>query len=382
MWDSVAPGKRDANGGIFARLAMFGRERPRAVAMGLVAAVGLTLLVVWSAQAEAAAAVTAEERQRERYALQQFYWKYEPENGSKARKFNVAIVADMDTDSKVEDKMQWKSQVLVGQLTRMSDGTFKYATVKTVQLKTKLNEGGRGMELSELLNFGGDLFAFDDRSGVVSALDLERGMAIPKHILMEGNGHTEKGQKNEWATVKDGKMYVGSIGKEWTNAAGEVVNTNNLWIKSIDEAGHVEHIDWNPVFNLLRQKTGTSYPGYLIHEAVCFNNDLRRWFFFPRRESTLAYDDALDEERGSNLVISVSEDLKNVTKMRLGPVNPQRGFSSCKFLPYEEDVVVALKSMEVKGQINSYITVLKLDGTVLMPETDLGPVKYEGVEFI
>jgi hypothetical protein len=28
---------------------------------------------------------------------------------------------------------------------------------------------------------------------------------------------TDKGMKHEWATVKDGKMYLGSFGKEFTN---------------------------------------------------------------------------------------------------------------------------------------------------------------------
>jgi soluble calcium-activated nucleotidase 1 len=47
-------------------------------------------------------------------------------------------------------------------------------------------------------------------------MSIENGKVIPQHILMDGNGNTDKGFKCEWATVKDGLMYVGSTGKEWT----------------------------------------------------------------------------------------------------------------------------------------------------------------------
>ena len=46
---------------------------------------------------------------------------------------------------------------------------------------------------------------------------------MPRHILTEGNGVTNKGQKTEWATVKDGLLYVGSFGKEYTTPDGKEV---------------------------------------------------------------------------------------------------------------------------------------------------------------
>ena len=238
------------------------------------------------------------------------------------------------------------------------------------------------MELSELLFFDNKLYSFDDRSGVVCEIDIYNHLAIPTHILMEGDGHTEKGQKTEWATVKDGAMYVGSIGKEWTNAKGEVVNYNNQWVKRIDAEGRITSLDWRNIYENMRKATGTSLPGYLVHEAACFNPINRKWYFMPRRESKEEYDDVKDEERGSNLVIVMDEDMKKISSMRIGDLNPQHGFSSCKFLPYREDEFVALKTMEFKDTIKTFITVMSIKGDVLLPETEIAAAKYEGVEFI
>lgn len=70
---------------------------------------------------------------------------------------------------------------------------------------------------------------------------------------MEGDGNTDKGQKTEWATVKDGKMYVGSFGKEYTNPDGSIKNTNNMWVSIIDKYGAVSHEDWTARFNKVRE---------------------------------------------------------------------------------------------------------------------------------
>lgn len=238
------------------------------------------------------------------------------------------------------------------------------------------------MELSELIFFNNKLYSFDDRSGVVNEIDIYNRIAIPTHILMEGNGHTEKGQKTEWATVKDGAMYIGSIGKEWTNSKGEIVNYNNQWVKKIDSEGRITSLDWRNVYENMRKATNTQLPGYLIHEAACFNPMDRKWYFMPRRESKEEYDDVKDEERGSNLVIVMDEKMQKISSMRVGELNPKRGFSSCKFLPYRSDEFVALKTMEYQDTIKTYITVMNLKGEVLLPETEFASAKYEGVEFI
>lgn len=48
-------------------------------------------------------------------------------------------------------------------------------------------------------------------------------MVIARWVLVDGDGTTtQKGFKCEWITVKDGNLWVGSIGKEWTTRKGEV----------------------------------------------------------------------------------------------------------------------------------------------------------------
>ena len=75
------------------------------------------------------------------------------------------------------------------------------------EVKSQLNEGGRGMELSDLAYYNGYLYSFDDRTGVVFRIIGEK--IIPYRILMDGNGIDEKGMKIEWATVKDNLLYMG-----------------------------------------------------------------------------------------------------------------------------------------------------------------------------
>ena len=59
------------------------------------------------------------------------------------------------------------------------------------------------------------------------------------------------------------------------------------------------------------------------------------------------------------------------------------GFSSFKFVPGTHDkVIVALKSEELEGKIATYVLVFDLDGTILYPETKIGDLKFEGIEFV
>jgi len=249
-------------------------------------------------------------------------------------------------------------------------------------LKSLLNEGGRGMELSDLSLFHGDkLLRGDDRTGVIYWIDGDE--VVPLYILRDGNGRAEKGFKIEWMTVKDGLLCVGSMGKEWTKPSGEFQNNDPLWIKTIDGEGRVSHVDWHEEYNKLRRATGTENPGYLLHEAVAWNPVLRRWFFFPRRMSFEQYDDVKDEERGSNVVLSVDETFADIKKFTLGPHIPTRGFSSVVFLPGREHEVVALKSEEFHDIVATYITVFDISSnTVLLAEDFIAHEKYEGVEIL
>lgn len=90
-----------------------------------------------------------------------------------------------------------------------------------------------------------------------------------------------------------------------------------------------------------------------------------------------------DERRGTNLLLSASPDFRDVSLRRIGEVVPTHGFSSFKFVPNTDDqVIVALKSEEDSGNVATYIMAFTLDGRILLPETKVGGVKFEGIEFI
>ncbi|CAH0491915.1 unnamed protein product [Peronospora farinosa] len=316
--------------------------------------------------------------------------------------FGLVIVADLDKKSKDESskKLQFMSYLMHATLKITSDSSssqvkhdvYSVTFGEETKFTTYMNEAGRGFELSELVWFNSKLLAFDDRTGIVFRLEHFEGgckskplQAIPEHIVMEGDGITGKGQKHEWATVKDGELYMGSVGKEFTDSSGNIISDGNLWVAIMDRVGDVRHEDWTANFASVRTALGCDWPGYVVHEAIEWSPIRRQWFILPRRVSMDPYNDMKDETRGSNKVVIASEDFSSIQVREVGKVTPLRGFSSFKFLPRSDDtVIVAIKSVEVEDEKRqtSFITVFDLDGNVLMNETEIpGAKKYEGVAF-
>lgn len=64
-----------------------------------------------------------------------------------------------------------------------------------ITLKSSLAQGGRGMELSELVVFNGNLLGFDDRTGTIYQIDLASKFAYPWVLLVDGHGRVAKGNK-------------------------------------------------------------------------------------------------------------------------------------------------------------------------------------------
>lgn len=211
--------------------------------------------------------------------------------------------------------------------------------------------------------------------------------------------------------VKDKHLWIGGLGKEWTTTEGEFVNNNPEWVKEVGFKGDVQHENWVPHYHSMKSAAGIEPPGedfclvstkiasfsfsqlnryllcisagYLIHESAAWSDTLQRWFFLPRRASKERYEETADERRGTNLVLSCSPDFKDIIVSRVGPLNPTHGFSSFKFVPNTDDqIILALKSEEDAGKIATYIMAFTLDGRILLPETKIGDVKYEGLEFI
>ena len=205
---------------------------------------------------------------------------------------------------------------------------------------------------------------------------------VPRFILTDGDGNKGKGFKCEWLAVRGETLYAGSIGKEWVQD-GQIVNHDPMFVKTISNDGSILSMDWQQHYESLRIATGTEHPGYMVHEAAAWHPRLQRWFFLPRRVSREAYDEAADEHRGSNLLISCRADFSDIQVKPLGQVIPTHGFSSFKFLPNRDTVIVALLSEEVEDTVNSYIAMFDIEtGEVLLKQEIIGPVKFEGVEIV
>ncbi|XP_038570081.1 soluble calcium-activated nucleotidase 1b isoform X2 [Micropterus salmoides] len=306
-----------------------------------------------------------------------------PEKTKHGIRYRIGVIADLDTASRSSKDQTWFSYMKRGYLT-VSESADRLGVewdAETDTLESHLAEKGRGMELSELVVFNGHLYSVDDRTGVVYRI--EGNQAVPWVILPDGDGSVSKGFKAEWLAVKDEHLYVGGLGKEWTTTSGVVVNNNPEWVKVVGYHGDVAHENWVPYYNALRGATGIQPPGYLIHESAAWSERLQRWFFLPRRASREHYEETADERRATNLLLSCPADFSSVTVRHVGPLNPTHGFSSFKFVPDTDDqIILALKSEEDAGRIATYIIAFTLDGRVLMPETKIGDVKYEGLEFI
>ncbi|RXN02191.1 Soluble calcium-activated nucleotidase 1 [Acipenser ruthenus] len=306
------------------------------------------------------------------------------ERTTQGMRYRIGVIADLDTDSHSKEQQHtWFSLLKKGHVVVSESGdalTLEWDSEDTV-LESHLAEKGRGMELSELIAFNGRLYSVDDRTGVVYRI--EGSKAVPWVILPDGDGIVSKGFKAEWMAVKDEHLYVGGLGKQWTTTTGEVVNDNPQWVKVVGFRGNVEHESWVPQYNALRAAAGIQSPGYLIHESGAWSDTLQRWFFLPRRASSERYEEKADERRATNLVLRCSQDFQDIAVSRVGELHPTHGFSSFKFIPDTDDqIILALKSEEDDGKVATYILAFTLDGRILLPETKIGDVKYEGLEFI
>lgn len=130
----------------------------------------------------------------------------DPVDSSIGKQYRIAMVTDLDTDSKSADKSStWISYLKYGNLT-ISDNYSKVVINfdKTVTLTSKRAEGGRGMELSELVVFNGKLYTVDDRTGIV--YEIYKNKVIPWVILSDGNGREEKGKSHHSTYILFGRF--------------------------------------------------------------------------------------------------------------------------------------------------------------------------------
>lgn len=303
------------------------------------------------------------------------------------RTFRIGIIADLDTNSRVEKKETWCSYLMKGYLSYIPSKeaiTVSWDEGPPKELRSNFALKGRGMELSELVVFNGRLLTFDDRTGLVYVI--EKDTVYPWLLLMDGDGKTSKGFKSEWATVKDEVLYVGSMGKEWTTASGDFENNNPMFVKAVTVHGEVYHLNWANNFKALRSAIGIEWPGYMIHESGVWSSESRRWYFLPRRCSRERYNETRDEHMGCNYLLIADEQFHSIKTVELKHINvpSTHGFSSFKFLPHSGDrIIIAISTEELNGKTTSFISAFDISGEMLMPETKIPTsYKFEGLEFI
>lgn len=317
--------------------------------------------------------------------------------------YRFAAVTDLDQLSRMKEEKDpmFVSHLLPGTITynkAKNEYTMVMEEANTRALKTKHNEAGRGAEFSELTIFDNRLLTFDDRTGevfeILNSPDGQSSHVAPRYVITEGEGDTDKGMKWEWSTVKDGALYIGSMGKEYTKPDGSVANVNNLWITVMNQHGDFRRINWTKQYTFIRETLGCKSPGYVIHEAIRWSPHMRKWVFMPRRISKEVYDDVKDEKRGSNKVVIVDEGFTNaeVVEVKMDSKDGLHGFSSFAFVPGTNDRhAIALRSVEedcaedlAKCKQRSYIVVFDIiTGEVLMDEVKIKEnMKFEGIEFV
>ncbi|KAH7650229.1 hypothetical protein FG379_000470, partial [Cryptosporidium bovis] len=121
---------------------------------------------------------------------------------------NFRLVADLDLKSRPEkNEKNYKSFYKKGSIVQDGNGDYRIVWDERVSLFSGYNEFGRGMELSELINFNGMMLAGDDRTGILFEILSDGKKLAPRYILSEGDGMNSKGMKIEWLTVKDGLLW-------------------------------------------------------------------------------------------------------------------------------------------------------------------------------
>ncbi|VVC45461.1 Hypothetical protein CINCED_3A017523 [Cinara cedri] len=175
----------------------------------------------------------------------------------------------------------------------------------------------------------------------------------------------------EWATVKDGSLFVGP------NGIGQ-----SKFVAIINRNKQITFEDWSKNFDKIKDVAGIKKDGYMTFESCEWSKEQNKFFFLPKTASNSAYDRIKDRQQGLNLIMSASPDFKEVQKEgNITEVYTDRGYSSFKFLPYTKDqVIVALQTSEITNE--THIIAFNTNGSVLYKPTKVADIKFEGFEFV
>lgn len=309
-------------------------------------------------------------------------WKYR-NDGMTPKEFKLDIIADLDKKSVVGDETNrsYQSILLGGKLIKNANGTYAVIPEKETPISTTSNVGGRGMELSEVVEFGGRKIAADDKTGFL--YDITDPQNIKEWVkLAEGDGSdANAGQKSEWMTIKDGKLYVGSHGKVMPKKGGGFENSQQ-WVKVIDENGKVQNVDWSKPYEKIKEALEIPKEGYVVHEAMEWLDDTKEWVIFPRKISTKEYETVNDEmHSGTNRYIVANEDFSKIeVKDVKGDVYLERGVSSFERIPNTNDLAI-IKTVEHGKTQETYLEIVdyKSGEQKLAPILISNDKKFEGI---
>ena len=318
--------------------------------------------------------------------------------------FAVALIADQDEASAGADG--FTSFLKYGKLVYDgAKGTSSYSLDLAGEqpLRTKRGDkAGRGAEYSALEVFAGRLITADDRTGAldeivvcgdgfnfrVQALEDIKGEEM---MMLMGDGKKNKPLKCEWSTQKDGKMLIGSTGKERTDDKGEVVHQGEMYVKAIHPTTlDIEHIDFRPIYTALR--TAAECPhgaGYMIHEGARWSEVHKQWFFMPRKLSREPYDEVIDASKCVNLMLATPETpdeaASEVIMQDYLTKSDLRGCSDFLFVPGTNDTHIFLTRTEesLDNVVSTFASVIDLEANVLMKEELIATErKFEGAAIV
>lgn len=305
---------------------------------------------------------------------------------SNSTEFKVILVIDNDKSSKNVKKngeIEFLSRIEYGILQQGSPQWTYKPLDGGFELSTKLNYDGRGNELSELVQFYDNVYAFEDKTGVVSVVDRVHEDTYPFVIIADGNGYEENGAKHEWATIVNDTIIVGSHGKDVIDVNGDEERKNKYYINKIYKNGFYMFEDWTDVYTLIEETLQVGSKGYVTHEAVTYCYQKDKWYFAPRKCSSETFETTDDEmHRACKKIVQLDGNLQNPIIIEDPQYNESRCFASMKSIPYHEDYLVYIKSYEVDGDFESWIGMMDTQGNIIMEEVSIGKNKFEGIEII
>nr|BAN41536.1 apyrase precursor, putative [Entamoeba invadens] len=297
-------------------------------------------------------------------------------------KFQVIFVSDNDKYNKGLDTYG-VSKVGFGHI-EFKDGqwTFTPNDAKKFEVKALYQYNKRGTEFSEIISYNGELYVFDDKTGIGHKLDTVNKKVYPRLIMADGMGNLVTGFKHEWATIKGDQLYLGSQGLDSINQDGTYGRTNKYSVQIVNTNGSYVTINFSNVYKSLETLININLPGYTNMEGVTYSNMKKKWYFAPRKVSNTFYSDDHDVISSGKYIFAMDEDFKNPTVKEDVQFNETRGFSTLKLLPFHEDLIVYIKTYENGAALQSWIGMTNADGAKMMEEVSLGNDKYEGLEII